>query len=57
MAGTSISLPTDMEQEIEKIMWNERKTKSEVIRDALIPYLESKKNPKNSGARARRRTA
>ena len=51
MAGTSISLPTDMEQEIEKIMWNERKTKSEVIRDALIPYLESKKPQQKQRAR------
>lgn len=55
MAGTSISLPTDMEKEIEVIMWEEHKSKSEVIRDALVPYLESKRLPKTNNARARRR--
>ena len=52
MAGTSISLPTDLEAEIEKIMWRERKSKSEVVRDALIPYIEQKKN---ESAKQRRR--
>lgn len=43
MAGTSISLPTELELELEKIMWREHKSKSEVVRDALIPYIEQKK--------------
>lgn len=53
MAGTSISLPTDMEKEIEDIMFEERKSKSEIIREALIPYLAGKKALKS--ARSRRR--
>ena len=43
MAGTSISLPTQMEAEIEKIAFDERKTKSGVVQEALALFLEQKK--------------
>jgi metal-responsive CopG/Arc/MetJ family transcriptional regulator len=55
MAGTSISLPTELEMELEKIMYEDRKSKSEVIRDALIPYLQSRKPQPSKTAKQRRR--
>ena len=42
MAGISISLPPDLESAILKIAYDERKSKSEVVRDALIPYVQKK---------------
>ena len=39
----TVRLPTALEQEIERLAEAERKTKSQVVKEALIGYLESKK--------------